>query len=242
MLANEANSLCSIGAKIMKVAPIPDGGEKRKANLAKLENALLSLDRLVAREILSDIANRFKGEELFTNFEGLVVPVLEKIGVGWENGEVSLSQVYMSGRICEAVMEEIMSPKTFRPLSRAKIAIAVLEDYHMLGKRMVKSVLLGSGFDPIDYGTQSAAELAEMAMRDGVEILLVSTLMLPSALRVKELRKILSHAGSGAKIVVGGAPFRFDDNLWKEVGADATGNRASEAVGLIHKIMKEKNA
>lgn len=211
--------------------------EELQANLEKLENALLSMDRLATREILSNIVHRFSGEEFFINLEELVVPVLEKVGVGWEKGEVSLSQVYMSGRICEAVVAEILPPKMPSAKNKAKIAIAALEDYHLLGKRMVKSVLLASGFDPIDYGTKSVAELADLVIKDGVEILLVSTLMYPSALHVKELRKILSDAGNGAKIVVGGAPFRFDADLWKEVGADATGNRASEAVGLIYKMM-----
>ncbi|WP_373507819.1 B12-binding domain-containing protein [Thiocapsa sp.] len=32
--------------------------------------------------------------------ERLVVPSLERIGDLWERGEVSLSQVYMSGRLC----------------------------------------------------------------------------------------------------------------------------------------------
>lgn len=217
--------------------------EKRQAYLERFENALLSMDRLAVREILSEITNRFNGEEIFINLEELVVPVLEKIGVGWEKGEVSLSQVYMSGRICEAVVAEIMPPKTSSAKSRAKVAIAVLEDSHMLGKRMVKSVLLGSGFDPLDYGTRTAAELADLVMQDGVEILLVSTLMFPSALHVKDLRNILSGAGSGVKIVVGGAPFRLNGDLWKEVGADAMGSRASEAVGLIYTMMgATKNA
>ena len=211
-----------------------------QAYLERFENALLSMDRLAAREILSNIAGRFTGEEFFINLEELVVPVLEKIGLGWEKGEVSLSQVYMSGRICEGVVTEIMPAKSSSAKNKAKIAIVALEDFHLLGKRMVKSVLLGSGFDPIDYGTKSVADLADLVIKDGVEILLVSTLMYPSALHVKELRKMLSDAGNGVKIVVGGAPFRFDADLWKRVGADAMGNRASEAVGLIYKMMGVK--
>ncbi len=39
------------------------------------------------------------------------------------------------------------------------------------------------------------------------------------------------------KIVVGGAPFRFDDQLWREVGADAMCRTASEAVDVIHEVM-----
>jgi hypothetical protein len=33
--------------------------------------------------------------------------------------------------------------------------------------------------------------------------------------------------------VVGGAPFRFDDQLWREVGADAMGLSASDALKIL---------
>ena len=109
------------------------------------------------------------------------------------------------------------------------MAIAVLEDYHLLGKRIVYSTLRASGFELLDYGRMDLEELANQAQEDSVEILLISTLMLCSALRVKDLRGRLP----GMKIVVGGAPFRFDDQLWKEVGADATSATASGAVSII---------
>jgi len=215
--------------------------EERQVYLDKFEDALLSLDRLAARRILSEILGHFKKEEdYFRNLEGFIVPVMEKIGIGWEKGDVALSQVYMSGRICETLVAKLITPQAHSRTSPAKIAIAALEDYHLLGKRLVKSALLACGFNLIDYGTKTVGELARLVIDDGVEILFVSTLMLPSALRVKELRRLLSDSGNAVKIVVGGAPFRFDKNLWREVGADATGNRASEAVGLIHKIMEGK--
>jgi methanogenic corrinoid protein MtbC1 len=215
--------------------------EERQTYLERFENALLSLDWLATRDLFSEIAERFKGKDSAAYLEGLIVPVMEKIGAGWEKGDVSLSQVYMSGRICERLLAENAPVTAVSPTNMSKIAIAVLEDYHLLGKRMVKSVLMANGLQPVDYGTKSAPDLAACVIKDGIEILLVSTLMLPSALRVKDLKKILSDSGSDAKIVVGGAPFRFDDNLWKQVGADATGKRASDAIGLINKIMKEKN-
>ena len=40
--------------------------------------------------------------------EKLVVPALERIGAGWEQGRVALSQVYMSGRICEELVDTLL--------------------------------------------------------------------------------------------------------------------------------------
>ena len=80
-------------------------------------------------------------------------------------------------------------------------------------------------------------DLIRQVDRHQVRILLLSVLMLPSALHVKELAVKLKE--QGVKLVVGGAPFRFDENLWKEVGADATGKNPAEALGIITKMIAE---
>ena len=44
------------------------------------------------------------------------------------------------------------------------------------------------------------------------------------------------------RVIVGGAPFLFDDKLWREVGADAMGRNAAEAVTLVSDWMREMKA
>jgi methanogenic corrinoid protein MtbC1 len=201
---------------------------------SEFEQALLSLDRLAARNILLESEDSEPSLQLV---EKLVVPALERIGAGWEQGQVALSQVYMSGRICEELVDTLLPSDGLGRKNRPKMAIAVLQDYHLLGKRIVYSVLRASGFELLDYGRVDVDDLVRRVRQDGVEVLLISVLMLPSALRVKEVRARLQAIGSDVKIVVGGAPFRLDDQLWKEVGADAMGREASEAVDIIAKMM-----
>jgi methanogenic corrinoid protein MtbC1 len=62
--------------------------------------------------------------------------------------------------------------------------------------------------------------------------------MLPSAWQVKDVKEKLDASGSTVKIVVGGAPFRLDQQLWKRVGADAVGYTASDAIGIVRSIVK----
>ncbi|RWX44604.1 B12 binding domain-containing protein [Candidatus Electrothrix aarhusensis] len=68
---------------------------------------------------------------------------------------------------------------------------------------------------------------------DSIKVILISTLMLRSALRVKQVKQLLEQAGSSVKIIVGGAPYRFDPLLWQEVGADAMGANAAEAIEAV---------
>ena len=143
----------------------------------------------------------------------------------------------MSGRICEELVDDLLPPGSSDRKDQPKMAITVLSDHHMLGKIIVYSLLRASGFDLLDYGRMKVDDLIHRAKEDGIVILLLSVLMLPSALQVKELKEKLIESNLDVKIVVGGAPFRFDDQLWREVGADAVCLTASEAVAAIHEIM-----
>lgn len=196
--------------------------------------ALLSADRLIVRDILMQLPDSSPPSQ---RLEKLIVPALDRIGEGWENGEVSLSQFYMSGRICEDLVHTLIEPDDLIRNNQPKMAMAVLEDYHMLGKRIIYSFLRASGFSILDYGQVSTEDLVPRVKEDGIEILMISTLMLPSVLRVRDVRTKLNESGTRVKIVVGGAPFRFDNQLWHEVAADAMGRNTSEALKIIEDIV-----
>jgi methanogenic corrinoid protein MtbC1 len=196
--------------------------------------ALLSLDRLTAEKLLEENTRQISPIKFI---EDVVVVVLERIGREWQKGNIALSQVYMGGRICEELVDAVLPPGAPDRKGQPKMAICVLCDHHGLGKSIVYSLLRASGFELLDFGTMGVDELAVRIEKEKVAILLISVLMLPSALRVKEVKKRLSERRLNVKIVVGGAPFRLDRRLWKDVGADAMCETASESVAAIEYIM-----
>lgn len=201
------------------------------------ERSLLQVDRIAIKKFLVSPRD---GASPLQRVEGLVIPALERIGQKWTTGEVSLSQVYMSGRICEEMVDLVLPPADPVRRNFPPMAIAVLEDYHILGKRIVYSCLRASGYELFNYPRMSVSELVHRVVQDKIEILLISVLMLPSALRVKDLRAGLEQVGWSVKIGVGGAPFRFDEDLWREVGADAVGHSASDAVAMIQSFLGDR--
>ena len=204
-----------------------------KDTISQFETALLSLDRLKTNEILKETSGTWSPME---QVKHVVVPALERIGSGWETGRIALTQVYMAGRICEELVEKILPREAPDRKSQPKMAITVLKDYHLLGKRIVLSALRASGYELKDYGRMDVNELVQQTLEDQIELLFISALMLPSALKVASVKKQLEQSKSPPRIVVGGAPFRLDENLWKEVGADAMGWDPSDAVNLIGKL------
>jgi len=173
--------------------------------------------------------------------ENVVIPALESIGLAWEKGRISLSQVYMAGRICEKIIGELLNVDGPSLYDRPRLAIGVIGDYHALGKRMVLSTLRSSGYNLLDYGHGlKADDLVEKTLQDKVDILLLSCLMLTSALHVKDVVEGLEKAGSRTVVVVGGAPFRLAPLLQKEAGAHYMGRNSGEAARIIHTLMENR--
>ncbi|MCI5193825.1 MAG: cobalamin-binding protein [Candidatus Electrothrix sp. AU1_5] len=202
---------------------------------------LIEIDRLGAEQIFNAVREQ---RNMSQTVDHLILPALERIGQGWEDGSIALAQVYMSSRICEELMTLIPFPEPpaqAQHTEHARMAIAVLDDYHLLGKIIVSSCLRASGYTFYDYGRVTAQELANKIQEDSIDIILISALMFRSALQIKELKRLLDQAGSLTHIVVGGAPFRFDSLLWQEVGADAVGTNATEAVAIITSYMKQRS-
>lgn len=173
-----------------------------------------------------------KGIVFFT--DEIMRKSLEEIGKDWEEGKAALSQIYIAGRICENITEKMFEkhPENYR--DDVKVSAAAIEDYHILGKKIVISMIRSAGYKVKDFGHGLSAEkIAEKTLEEKPDVLCVSALMFPSAKKIKTLTDILRRNSSKTKVLVGGAPFLFDEELWQEVGADAMGRNGADAVKII---------
>jgi len=202
-------------------------------NINNLEKALLELNEDLAEQIVFEAIKDTSPIEVAGK---LITEVLARIGESWEKGEVALSQVYMSGVICEKIIDKVLPPESPNRKNQPKIGIGVFEDYHLLGKRIVASTLRASGIELMDLGGGlTAGKVLDEVEKHRIEILLLSVLMLPSALRIKELMPALIQ--KNVKVVVGGTPFRFDKKLAKEVGAHFYGKDSAEALSIVNSLI-----
>lgn len=206
-----------------------------RISVNNLESALLEVNETLSKEII--LASIEETGAPVKTAGTLITDALTKIGLEWEKGNLALSQVYMSSLICERVINRILPPKEVADLNHPVIAIGVFEDFHLLGKRIVYSTLKSAGINVIDLGGGLTIEtIVEEVKKKNIAILLLSVLMLPSALRIKDLKDQLSEYN--VTVVVGGAPFRFDDQLSKSVGADYYGKDSAEALSIINSLIK----
>lgn len=202
----------------------------------EFKNAIIGYDKDKAFDLFDQYAGK---EKIYGFVDDIMVCALEDIGAQWEKGELSLSQVYLSSKICEELVDKRLPMQEKTVKKSPKMAIVTLEDHHVLGKRIVSSVLRSSGFALEDFGHGvSAEDVIKKTADEQVQILLISVLMFPSALKVKKVREGLLLKNMGTKILVGGAPFLFDAELWKKVGADAMGRNAAEDIKIIDNWMQ----
>ena len=201
----------------------------------------------------SDLTARFieslcKGErvetnQLFTSLgsfqekEEMLVEVLEIIGNGWVNDEYSLAQIYIAGVISEELILNSMASERKTTHSK-KIGIAVLIDHHNLGKKIVMLAAMVAGYEILDLGAGlSVDELVSKTKELDLDVLMISTLMLPSTLKTASVIEKLKADNEHIKVIVGGAPFRLDESLWIKVKADGFGRTATDALSILKEVI-----
>jgi trimethylamine corrinoid protein len=108
---------------------------------ARFERALLDADRAGAAALLEAA----RVQEGTGAVDRVLVPALERIGADWESGQLALSQVYIAGRICEELSETILPGAVASRAAPGVIGIAVLEDHHLLGQRIVSATARAAG-------------------------------------------------------------------------------------------------
>jgi hypothetical protein len=91
----------------------------------QFQQALLSLDRLAAKGIVTAAADRMTPMELVDH---VIVAALTRIGESWERGDTALAQVYMSGRICEELVDGLLPPGNPRRKDQPAMALDLLAD------------------------------------------------------------------------------------------------------------------
>jgi len=201
----------------------------------EFKSVLLDFDKEKAREILMQASKNGNKRE---SIPDIITNVLTEIGDEWDKGELALSQIYLTGQICEQLVQDLFPSEISEKSKPAVTAVVTFNDYHVLGKRILYSILRSSGFNILDYGQGiNTSQIIKKLKSDKIQFLLISTLMLHSALEIKELRKEIDKHKLSVKIMVGGAPFIFDKLLWQQVGADAMGKTPTGAINILNKWM-----
>lgn len=160
--------------------------------------------------------------------------------------ELNLAQHFLASEIAFEVTAEVQKHFKHQMGAAGRVIIGTAHgDLHTLGKRLVIGCLRAHLIDCHDLGVNVPAErFVDEALARDAAVIAISAMMVHTArgengsLRVRE---VLRHRGleERIKVVVGGAPFRYDPELYKQVGADDWADDAIKAGPLIARILRE---
>ncbi len=207
----------------------------------KLIASILDGDRSLANEIIDNFAS-IHGYE--ASVSQLLEPVLCEIGEMWlkEDG-VTLAQGYVAGIIADDVLSKVFANSHSKSSEhKGPVVIGNIEDdYHSLGRKLVVSALLISGWEVYDLGNDvSAEEFVNKACEVNARVIAVSAMMYTTAMNIKKVRDEIDRRGLTGQIqlAAGGAVFILKPELLAEVGGDGTARNAFRVPDLMDELWK----
>ena len=183
------------------------------------------------------LANGVTAEEII--FNGLSKG-MEVVGQKYEKKEYYLPQVLLSAQTMYAALDVALPRLKPGGSAHAKVVTCVVEgDVHDIGKNIVKAMLTGAGMTMFDLGRDVPIKnIVEKAKVEGANIIATSTLMTPTLAGMKEIEKMLKEANMkpGIKTMIGGGA--TSKEFAAQIGADAWGYDAIEAVQIAQRLAK----
>lgn len=159
----------------------------------------------------------------------VVLPAIERIrGPEGQESASSLAQQYMAAVIAAEVTEKMVPLFRSTPAVACRVVMGNSQgDFHGLGRRIVVGCLRAMLMEVVDLGLNVAPEaFVEAAVSSGARVIGISSMMDHTARGeggCRGVRRLLRERGldGSIRLAVGGAPYRFDPELYREVGADA---------------------
>lgn len=161
-----------------------------------------------------------------------LIPALDRVGKGFEQGKVFLPQLLMSAEAAKAAFEVVKSAmKGEVQEKKGKIILATVKgDIHDIGKNIVKVLLENYSYEVIDLGKDVPPEtIVETAIAQDVRLVGLSALMTTTVVSMEETIKQLRAQKPDAKVVVGGAV--LTPEYASSIGADCY---AKDAMATVH--------
>jgi methanogenic corrinoid protein MtbC1 len=180
----------------------------------------------------------------------VVIPAVEEMmSAITKDPDANLAQHFMTAQIAAEVTERMLTKFSHPPEIVGRVVIGTAAgDLHSLGKRIVMGCLKALMVEVVDLGVNVPAEkFVEEALARDAQVIAISAMMVHTATGehgARQVRRILQERGleDRFKIVVGGAPYRFDNELYKIVGADGWASDGVAAGKVIVDLIQAQKA
>lgn len=169
-----------------------------------------------------------------------LIPALDLVGKGFEQGTVFLPQLLMSAEAAKAsfeVLKEKMAQN--QSLSKGKIILATVQgDIHDIGKNIVKVLLENYGYEVLDLGKDVVPEvIVKTAISEEVKLVGLSALMTTTVKSMEKTIELLHKEKPDTFVVVGGAV--LNQEYADQIHADHYAKDAMATVRYAEQILNQ---
>lgn len=207
--------------------------------------AVYETDKEAAFDVVtSALEQGMSAEEII--FQVVIPAVEEMMSLIVKDPDANLAQHFMTAQIAAEVTEKMLALFKEPPKIVGCVVMGTAAgDLHSLGKRIVMGCLKALMVEVIDLGVNVTAEkFVDEAVAHNAQVIGISAMMVHTAMGengAPMVRKLLKERGleDKIKIIVGGAPYRYDDELYKKVGADTWASDGVSAGKVIVDLIKE---
>ncbi|MEB3327686.1 MAG: MerR family transcriptional regulator [Candidatus Sericytochromatia bacterium] len=198
--------LSELLAAAARVEPPPPAAPAAPADPTVAERVLAALqryDHVTAARELERAAALLPASGLVAE---VVLPLLEHIGVGWEQGRINIAQEHIASNLLRGVLSTLMRLTEQRPDAPLAVLATPPGDLHELGLLCVGLVLAGRGVRVTYLGAQvPASELVEVATTLEARIVGLSLgIVSDPALVLGELDHLAAHLPGPTRVWLGG--------------------------------------
>ncbi|MFW9876688.1 MAG: cobalamin-dependent protein [Candidatus Thorarchaeota archaeon] len=165
---------------------------------------------------------------------------MDEVGRRYEEKEYYLTELVLAGETMKEAFNILRPVLADLDESKDKVKIiigTVKGDNHDIGKNILGSLLLSSGFEIYDLGMDvDENRIVEKIKETGAKIVALSSLLTMTVEQIKVVHETLQKAGlrDKIKLIVGGAPLNME--LAKRLGADDFADDAVDGVKHIKRL------
>ena len=204
----------------------------------------MTLNEAIVRGLKADAGRLAKqalnAESELNLVERHLIPALDQVGEGYEQGTVFLPQLLSAAQAAQAVFEAVRASITDKggaPVKKGKIIVATVRgDIHDIGKNIVKTVLENYGYDVLDLGRDVPPEtVARTAAEQNIRLVGLSALMTTTLPAMEETVRLLKALPRPPAVWVGGAV--VTPEYARQIGADCYAKDARQSVEIARKVL-----
>jgi 5-methyltetrahydrofolate--homocysteine methyltransferase len=181
-------------------------------------------------------------EKGFEILQKILTPALRQAGSLYQKKTYFLPQLVMSAEAMEAATKVLENTFTLEEKADKKLKIVlatVRGDLHDIGKNIVSLVLRNYGYAVRDLGKNVEAETILRAAKDEeADLIGLSALMSSTMEEMRKVVQLRDKKSPHTKIIIGGAA--VSPGFAKEIGADAYGKDAMDAIQKIQTLTGKK--